>query len=114
MGKPNELDWKLYELITKYIYETLGQQHGVKIKGYGNTCVVTGKTGVDHQIDVLTAHSDGVHEYLTAIECKYWKKKVNKDVVMKVAGIIEDANINKGVIVSKGGFTPDGYFKVKY
>lgn len=108
MTKPNNLDWKQYEAITKYIYETLGRQSGVKIKGYGSTCKVTGKSGVAHQIDVLTAHSDGIHEYQTAIECKYWKEKINKDIVMKVAGIVEDANIHKGVIVSRSGFTPDG------
>lgn len=103
-----ELDWKAYESLTKYIYETLGYESGVKIEGYGNNCKVVGKSGVGHQIDVLTSHSDGIHNYQTAIECKYWKEKINKDIVMKVASIIEDAHINKGVIVSKNGFTPDG------
>lgn len=114
MTKPNNLDWKLYEEITKYIYETLGSQSGVKIKGYGNSCKVTGKSGVVHQVDILTTHSDGIHEYQTAIECKHWKEKINKDIVMKVSEIIEDANINKGVIVSKSGFTPDGIEYAKY
>ena len=50
----------------------------------------------------------------TAIECKYWKEKVNKDIVMKVSEIIADANINKGVIVSKNGFTQDGIDYAKY
>lgn len=110
----NNLDWKIYENITKYIYETLGKKSGVKIKGYGNTCKVIGKSGVSHQIDVLTSHSDGIHNYETAIECKYWKEKINKDIVMKVSEIIDDANINKGVIVSKNGFTQDGIDYAKY
>lgn len=114
MDGTNTLDWKTYESITKYIYETLGKETGVKIKGYGSNCKVTGKSGICHQIDVLTSHSDGVHNYDTAIECKYWKEKVNKDIVMKVSEIIDDANINKGVIVSKGGFTPDGITFAKY
>ena len=108
MSDPNNLDWKKYEAITKYIYETLGKEKGVQVKGYGSNCKVTGKSGVNHQIDVLTTFSDGIHTYKTAIECKYWKEKINKDIVMKVAAIIEDARINKGVIVSKSGFTPDG------
>lgn len=110
----NNLDWKIYENITKYIYETLGKKSGVKIKGYGNTCKVIGKSGVSHQIDVLTSHSDGIHNYETAIECKYWKEKINKDIVMKVSEIIDDANINKGIIVSKNGFTQDGIDYAKY
>lgn len=110
----NNLDWKKYEAITKYIYESLGKKSGVEIICYGNTCKVKGKSGVDHQIDVLASHSDGIHDYKTAIECKYWKEKINKDIVMKVSEIIEDAGINKGVIVSKSGFTPDGISFAKY
>ena len=114
MSKANKLDWKKYESITKYIYETLGKQSGVTIKGYSSTCTVKGKSGVSHQIDVLTAHSDGVHTYETAIECKYWKKKVNKDIVMKLVQILEDTGISKGVIVTKSGFTKDGLEYAKF
>ena len=108
------MDWKQYEAITKYIYETLGKDYGVKIVGYGSTCKVKGKSGVSHQIDVLTSHSDGIHTYKTAIECKYWDKNVDKDVIMKVAEIVEDAHLNKGVIVSKLGFTKDATDYAQY
>ena len=66
-----------------------------------------GKSGVNHQIDVLTSHSDGIHTYKTAIECKCWDRKVPKDDVMKLSEIISDTDIEKGVLVSKSGFTPD-------
>lgn len=92
----------------------MGRASGVKVKGYGHSCKVKGKSGVDHQIDVLTEHSDGIHSYQTAIECKYWDKKINKDIVMKVSETIEDAGISKGVIVSRSGFTPDGIEFAKY
>jgi len=101
------MDWKEYEAITRYIYETLGKEYGVKIEGYGHTCKIKGKSGNSHQIDVLTSHSDGIHTYKTAIECKYWAERVNKDIVSKVYDIVEDAQLNKGVIVSKLGFTQD-------
>lgn len=114
MTETDILDWKQYEAIAKYIYETLGRQSGVKIKGYGSNCRVIGKSGVAHQIDILTTHCDGIHDYQTAIECKYWKKKINKDVVMKLSQIIEDASINKGVIVTKSGFTKDGIEYAKH
>lgn len=114
MSEAKELDWKKYEAITKYIYETLGRQSGVKVDRFGSSCKVTGKSGVAHQIDVLTSHSDGIHSYRTAIECKYWKEKINKDIVMKVAEIVADTGINKGVIVSKNGFTPDGFEYARY
>lgn len=108
MAQEKNLDWKTYESLTKYIYETLGKESGVKIEGHGSSCKVPGKSGVKHQIDVLTSHSDGIHTYLTAIECKYVKKKVNKDIVMKLDGVIQDSGIHKGIIVCKSGFTQDG------
>lgn len=108
------MEWKEYEEITTHIYETIGKQNGVEIIGYGNTCKVKGKSGLEHQVDVLTTHSDGLHSYKTAIECKYWDKSINKDIVMKVAEIVEDAHINKGVIVSKLGFTPDALSFAEY
>src|SRR5690606_38536269 len=101
------MEWKEYEEITKHIYETLGKERGVIIECFGNNCRVDGKSHVTHQLDVLTSHSDGIHTYKTAIECKYWNSTSNKDIVMKVARIIEDAGMNKGVIVTKNGFTPD-------
>jgi hypothetical protein len=109
MSQVNELDWKKYEAITKYIYETLGQEFGVKVIGFGERFKITGRSGVSHQIDVLTSNSDGIHTYRTAIECKYWKEKITKDIVMKVSGVIDDCGINKGVIVSKNGYTQDCY-----
>lgn len=108
------MEWKEYEEITKYIYETLGKASGVKIECSGKDCKVTGKSKVNHQIDVLTSHSDGLHTYSTIVECKYWDKNINKDIIMKVAEIVEDAGMNKGVIVSRKGFTSDAISFAQY
>lgn len=58
MESQNKLDWKQYEFITKYIYETLGQGYNINIEGYGNNCKITGYSGIAHQIDVLTSETD--------------------------------------------------------
>src|ERR1035438_8764059 len=108
------MTWKEYEEITNYIYEAIGKNTGVTIECFGNTCKVIGKSGVEHQIDVLTNHSDGIHSYKTGIECKYWDENINKDIIMKVAAIVEDAGLNKGIIVSKNGFTPDAISFAQY
>jgi len=102
------MDWNTYEEVTKNIYEVLGKKAGVTIVGWGNNFKVKGRSGVEHQIDVLTSHSDGIHSYFTDIECKYWDQKINKDTVMKVKSIVDDClYFNKGVVVSKEGFTED-------
>lgn len=108
------MKWEEYEDITKQIYETLGKNTGVKIECHGRKCKVKGKSGVIHQIDVLTSHSDGVHNYKTAIECKHWDKKINKDIIMKLLNIIDDANINKGILVSTKGFTKSALTYAKH
>jgi hypothetical protein len=107
MSDKNELDWEEYEAITKYIYGALGAQYGIKVKGHGRNCKVKGRSGLHHQIDVLTEQFDGERQLLTAIECKYVKKKVNKDIVMKLSKIMEDSGIVSGIIVCKTGFTRD-------
>lgn len=101
------MNWRSYEETVKDIYATLGRSRGVEIEGWGSTCRVEGKSGISHQVDVLTTFGDGVYEYRTAIECKYWNKKVTKDVIAKLASIVEDTSIDKGVVVSKMGFTDD-------
>lgn len=108
MRETKNLDWKKYESVTKYIYETLGRQSGVTVKCYGSKCKVVGVSGVPHQVDVITSHTDGGQTYETAIECKYRKEKVNKNVVMSLVEILEDTGIRKGIIVSKSGFTRSG------
>ena len=103
----NEVNWQLYEELVKDIYQVLGKSSGVTIECWGPSCRVSGKSGAAHQIDILTSHSDGIHTYKTAIECKFWNKKVPKDAVMKLSEILSDTNIEKGVLVSKSGFTSD-------
>ena len=113
-NKVKIMNWKSYEDMVTYIYAHLGKLDGVEILCSGENCKETGKSGVDHQIDVLTSHSAGPHSYKTAIECKYWKDKVHKDVVTKLSEILEDAQIEKGVVVSKSGFTQDAVKFAKY
>lgn len=101
----DDVQWQDYEELVKDIYQVLGQASGVTIECWGASCKVEGPPGVFHQIDVLTSHSDGLHQYRTAVSCKNWNKKVGIPIVREFAQIIDDAKLSKGVIVSKMGFT---------
>lgn len=114
MSDKSELDWREYEAITKYIYESLGVREGIKVTGYGHNCKVKGKSGATYQIDVITEQSDGERIHQTAIECKFLKKKVTNDTVMKLHGIMEDVGIESGIIVCKTGFTKDTLAYAEY
>lgn len=100
-----DIRWQDYEELVKDIYQALGQANGVTIECWGGSCKVEGPPGVFNQIDVLTRHSDGLHQYRTAISCKNWNKKVGIPIVREFAQIVDDAKLSKGIIVSKMGFT---------
>lgn len=108
------MNWESYEDAVKGIYERLGAENGVRVICHGRDCKVKGKSGVEHQVDVLLEHSDGLHTYRTAVECKYWDKRRPKDDVTKLAEILEDAQLHKGVVVSKRGFTDDAVQFARY
>ena len=99
------MDDKEYEEITAALYRALGEESGVTIEGFGAGCRIQGKSGAWHQIDVLTKQSNGLQTVRTAVECKHWKRRVPRDVVAKLIVLLEDTNIEKGVVVSKEGFT---------
>ena len=99
------MDYKEFEAATAALYQALGQGNGITIEGYGARCRVVGRSGARHQVDVLAKQSNGLQTIRTAVECKYWQKKVGQEVVAKLATVIDDANIEKGAIVSKEGFT---------
>lgn len=108
----DSMNWEKYEEVTKYIYSELGVKDGIKILCYGSKCKVEGASGVKHQVDVLVKHTSTT--YQTAIECKYHKKKISKDPIMKLSKIMEDCDIEYGVIVSKNGFTSDAIKYAEY
>lgn len=58
------------------------------------------------QIDVLITSELGRFKFQTAIECKDWKTKVDIPVIEGFISKLTSCSIEKGVVVSKLGFTP--------
>lgn len=91
-------DWKNFELFVKDLYCADGDvivEHDV---------TEIGKSGASRQIDVKVTKKSLLHTYITLIECKYWKKAVERATIDIMASSIEDLNASKGVI-----FTTKGY-----
>jgi hypothetical protein len=74
--------------------------------GYSVTsnAILEGTSGGKHEIDVLAEKSDGVTRFAVAIECKAWQTPIEKDIISKLAYILGDLGINKGIIVSLSGW----------
>lgn len=94
------IDWQGFEQFVTDLYKDDGDvtvEHDVTLKG---------KSGANRQIDVLITRKSKLHSYQTMVECKYWNKKVERNIVDIVFAGLEDLNIEKGVI-----FTTTGYEK---
>lgn len=66
---------------------------------------LTSKNGSRRQIDVLLTHKIGRHIFKTIIECKDWKRKVDIKVIDEFSAKVKSVGADKGIIVSKSGFT---------
>ncbi|MGH9132402.1 MAG: restriction endonuclease, partial [Ilumatobacteraceae bacterium] len=66
--------------------------------------VLEGRSGARHEIDVLAEKSDGFTSFRLAVECKAWEHPVEKDVVAKLAHVLGDVGLHKGIVASKGGY----------
>lgn len=73
--------------------------------GYGcrRNPVVTGRSGVAHEVDVLAERSDAVSRYRVAVECKAWNRPVEKEAVAKLAFVVADIGADKGILVALSG-----------
>ena len=94
-----------YTAETAALYQALGEASSITIECFGASCRVEGKSGSRYQIDVLTKQSNGLQTVRTAIECQYWNRRVPRTAVSNLIATLEDTKIDKGVIVSKEGFT---------
>ena len=87
-------DWGKFELFVKEFYKSDGElivEHNVRERG---------KSGRWRQTDVKVTLKTKLHTYITLIECKRWKNKVDGDRVDVLAAKIEDLNASKGVIIT--------------
>jgi hypothetical protein len=103
------IDWKAFERFVADVYAEdpdLVVEHNV---------TDVGKSGARRQIDVKFTHTVKAHTYVTIVECKRWKEKVDRDRIDVLAATIEDLNAAKGVMFTTTGFEPsaEAYAKQK-
>ncbi len=89
-------DWRDYQEAVAAIFRELGCTAAVNAR-------ITGARG-KHLIDVyVTFRHHGV-ECSWVIECKLWKKHVEKANVLMLKGIVEDVGADRGIIFCENGF----------
>lgn len=101
---------KEFESLVVKIYNSLKKQpeheniqHNIRLKG---------KDGY-RQIDILITSQIANFDIKTIIECKDYSKKVDVKTIDALHSLLQDVNANKGVVISRKGFTKTAINKAK-
>jgi restriction system protein len=89
-------DWKKYQEDTARYFRSIGldARTDVTVKGVRTS----------HDIDVyVTSHFEGF-DVRWIVECKHWRKPVNKLHVLGLREIVADIGADRGVLLSESGF----------
>lgn len=89
------LELKLTELFKKNGYDVVHNSKKV------------GRSGAEHQIDVLAEYRCPLHSSKLVIEAKSFDKPIDKDRIMKLIQIVDDLGADRGIIVTTSYFTPE-------
>lgn len=100
--------WRDYE---NYIYEEIC----FKLPGATVTknAKVAGKTSkIVREVDVCVVEKFGTDKIISAIDCKYYNKKVSIKTVESAIGMAEDIGCDRFIIVTNKGYTDAAYERV--
>lgn len=92
------LDWREFEAFVQAMYAedpNLIVEHDVTEEG---------KSGARRQTDVKVTQKTKLHTFVTLVECKRWKEKIDRQRVDVLAASIEDLGASKGVIFTTSGY----------
>ncbi len=98
-------NFKIFEIISEGLYKKLLEKDfdPEKTKISRNK-KITGRSGANHEIDILIEISTELKTFKIAVECKYLTRKVSKQVVAGFVEVLNDLNITNGCIISKLGY----------
>lgn len=90
-------DWGGFEKMIAALHETgdVQVQHDVKL---------TGQSGAPRQIDVLVTHTAGLYTHRVLVECKCWRRSVERVDVDAMITAVKDLNAARGVFFTTVGY----------
>ena len=91
--KGDELESRIAEFLRTHGYEVSRNQ------------VRQGRSGAQHELDVVAKKHDGLTTFELVVECKAWESPIDKDVVYKLAAELADLGAAKGIIATLSGWT---------
>lgn len=92
--------WKRFEDLVSHIQATLAPGAVVE-----RNVRMTGRSGLERQLDICVRMKVGQFDLLIVIDCKDYNRKVNVNDVEAVMGLCQDVGANQGAIVTARGFS---------
>src|SRR5919201_5175633 len=88
-----------FELQLRRLFEAHGYRalHNVRL---------TGRSGAEHQIDVLAELELPLQTVRLVVEAKAYDQPVDKDALLKLTQIVDDLGADRGVLATTSYFTP--------
>ena len=98
-------DWKELQCYVGQMFEECGFETEI-----GRVVdLVRGKK----EIDVCTQDTSSEYNPIILVECKFWNKAVNQEVIHSFRTVVADFGANLGFVVSKNGFQAGSYDAAK-
>jgi len=95
-------DWQEFERLAQQIQSDLAPEADVT-----RNEKLRGKSGVEHQCDLVLRSKVGQLDFVCVVECKDKRAKVNLEIVRAFASRLQDLSASQGIIVASKGFTRD-------
>jgi Restriction endonuclease len=95
-------DWLAFERLAQQIQSDLAPDAQVT-----HNERLIGKSGVEHQCDLVLRSKIGQLDFICVIECKDKRSKVNLETVRAFTSRLQDVSASQGIIVAAKGFTRD-------
>lgn len=93
-----------YEKLTQEIYNAVLKEEGIKNIKVEHNISLEGRSGVQHQIDVLWRFKQAGIDHAVLIECKNYGSNLTLEKIRNFFGVLHDIGNVRGIIVTKTGY----------
>ncbi len=93
-----------YELLTQVVYKAILAKEGVNTIDVQHNTSLTGRSGVDHQIDVYWEFKQAGITHKVLIECKNYASNLTLEKARNFFAVLHDVGNCNGIMVTKTGY----------
>lgn len=93
-----------YELLTRTIYQAILTKEGVTTANVQHNVPITGRSGVEHRIDVYWEFKQAGITHRVLIECKNYASNLTLEKARNFFAVVHDIGNCVGIMVTKTGY----------